>query len=252
MSLPGLFVVSTDTGVGKTFVASAIARTWRASGRRVGVLKPAASGADWLNGQLVADDAARLIAAIGGGVPQGRVAPFVFAEPLAPPVAARRLGTPLEFARVVEAVVDCLEWWEPRADAMVVEGVGGLLCPLAEGATVADLAVLLDYPLLIVAHRGLGTLNHTLLTVEAARSRALRIAGVVLNGARPTEDPLAEGSNADELARRLGDVPILAEWPHGSEAAFDPVAPEAGGWYDRIKPPRFLWPRADKVATSGR
>jgi dethiobiotin synthetase len=252
MSLPGLFVVGTDTGVGKTFVASAIARTWRSAGRRVGVLKPAASGAEWREGRLVADDAARLIEAIGGGVPQDRVVPLVFEEPLAPPVAARRQGKPLDFARVVEVVADGLDWWESRADAMVVEGVGGLLCPLAEGATVADLAIALDYPLLIVAHRGLGTLNHTLLTVEAARSRALRIAGIVLNGARPTEDPIAEESNADELARRLGDVAILAEWPHGRSAGFEPVAPEAGGWYDLAKAPRFAGLRAEKVATTGR
>jgi dethiobiotin synthetase len=90
-----------------------------------------------------------------------------------------------------------------------------------------------------VARRGLGTLNHTLLTVEAARTRALRIAGVVLNGASPTEDPIAEGSNAEELARRLGDVPILAEWKFSDASEAQPVAPEAGGWYDLARPPRF-------------
>jgi dethiobiotin synthetase len=238
MTLPGLFVVGTDTGVGKTFVASAIARTWRESGRRVGVLKPVASGASLREGRLVSDDAEALIEAAGGGIPHDRVAPIVFAEPLAPPVAARRQGTPLSMRRVVDVVSGCLDWWQARAEVMVVEGVGGLHCPLAEGATVADLAIYLDYPLLIVAHRGLGTLNHTLLTVEAARTRALRIAGIVLNGARPTVDPIVEDSNAEELALRLGGVAILAEWEHGIDFDRSPVAPEAGGWYDLAKVPR--------------
>jgi dethiobiotin synthetase len=239
MTLPGLFVVGTDTGVGKTSVASAIARTWRLAGHRVGVLKPVASGARRVEGQLISDDAERLSEAVGGGIPFDRVAPIVFEEPLAPPVAARRLGDPLIFDRVAEAVSNCLDWWRDRADLMVVEGVGGLLCPLAEGSTVADLAILLDYPLLIVAHRGLGTLNHTLLTIEAARTRALRVAGVVLNGARPAESPVAEASNAEELARRLGDVAILADWGHGMmDFGRDPVALEAGGWYDLARAPR--------------
>ena len=204
MTIPGLFVVGTDTGVGKTFVASAVARAWTLAGRRVGVLKPVASGAGPREGRLVSDDAESLIRAVGGGIPHDRVAPIVFEEPLAPPVAARRRGESLAMGEVWRAARESLAWWEVRADRMVVEGVGGLLCPLAEGATIADLAVLLDYPLLIVAHRGLGTLNHTLLTVEAARSRSIRIAGVVLNGARPSADPIAEASNAEELAIRPG------------------------------------------------
>jgi dethiobiotin synthetase len=232
MTLPGLFVVGTDTGVGKTLVASAIARSWRASGHRVGVLKPVASGAEIRGGRLISEDAERLIEAVGGGIPHERVAPILFEEPLAPPVAARRRGTPLVMGDVARIVAESLAWWEDRADVMVVEGVGGLLCPLAEGATVADLAVFLDYPLLIVAHRGLGTLNHTLLTVEAARSRGLRVAGVVLNGARPTADPIAEATNAEELALRLGGVAVLAEWPHLETFDSAPVAPEAGAWYD--------------------
>src|SRR6516162_3253545 len=181
--MTGLFVTGTDTGVGKTFVAAAIARSLIAAGREVGVLKPVATGAERVGEGWRCADAEALIEAIGGGVPLDRVAPLRFEEPLAPSVAARRLGSPLDRARVLSVVGDALAWWAGRAEVMVVEGVGGLLCPLAEGTTVADLAVALDYPLVIVARRGLGTLNHTLLTVEAARLRGLRVAGVVLNGA---------------------------------------------------------------------
>ena len=252
MMLPGLFVVGTDTGVGKTRVASAIARSWRESGRRVGVLKPVASGAEFRDGHLISSDTRELIDAVGGGIPFDRVTPIVFEEPLAPPVAARRRGTPLLMSEFSRAVAESLSWWEDRAEVMVAEGVGGLLCPLAEGATVADLAVLLDYPLLIVARRGLGTLNHALLTVEAARLRSLRIAGVVLNGALPTSDPVAEATNAEELALRLGGIAVLADWEHGDASNHARVAPEAGGWYDLTKPPRPLQevPRARAPAGS--
>lgn len=249
-TLPGLFVVGTDTGVGKTRVASTIARVWAGSGRRVGVLKPAATGAVLRDGAWASEDADALIAAIGGGVTPDRVAPFLYEEPLAPPVAARRAGSPLAWDEVARAVAGALAWWAERAEVMVVEGVGGLLCPLAEGATIADLAVALDYPLLVVARRGLGTINHTLLTVEAARARGLRVAGVLLNGDRPTADPIAEATNADELSRRLGGVAILGEWPHEKAPDAEPpaaVAAEVATWYDRAMTSRLLdsahaWP----------
>jgi dethiobiotin synthetase len=215
--LPGLFITGTDTGVGKTRIAAAIARILTAAGRRVGVLKPIATGAERRGDSWCCDDAAALIEAVGGGGATERVAPLLFEEPLAPPVAARRQGEPLTHARVLDATRAALDWWGDRAEVMVVEGIGGLLCPLAEGTTVADLAVALDYPLVVVARRGLGTLNHTLLTVEAARRRGLRVAGVVLNGAGPTADPTAEATNPEELARRLEGAALLAEVGHGED-----------------------------------
>jgi dethiobiotin synthetase len=233
-ALPGLFVVGTDTGVGKTRVASAIARTLVEAGRRVGVLKPVATG-----GVGASDDTSTLIAAIGGGVPREHVTPITFEEPLAPPVAARRQGTPLEFVQVLRALARALDWWADRADLMIVEGVGGLLCPLAEGATVADLAVALDYPLVVVARRGLGTLNHTLLTVEAARRRALRIAGLALNAAEPTADPLAEATNPDELARWLDAVPLLVELDHAEDPEALMNSIRAVAWSPRAGLPRY-------------
>jgi dethiobiotin synthetase len=234
MTVPGLFVVGTDTGVGKTRLASAIARTLVEEGRRVGVLKPVATGTAGVD-----DDTSALLAAVGGGIPRERVTPITFEEPLAPPVAARRLGRPLEFPEVERAVAEAIAWWAGRADVLIVEGVGGLLCPLAEGATIADLAVTLDYPLVIVARRGLGTLNQTLLTVEAARRRALRIAGVVLNAAEPTAHPLAEATNAEELARRLEGVPLLAEIGHADDPETLFATVRDIDWSTRAGVPRY-------------
>ncbi len=243
----GIFVVGTDTGVGKTRVAAAIARAWVGAGYRVGVLKPVSSGGYEQDGSLRSTDADALIAAISTedspfpAPPHDRVAPLIYPLPLAPVMAARAAHTPLEPAALVEAVRGAIEWWVTVAEAevMVVEGVGGLLCPLAEaGWTVADLAVRLDYPLVIVAHRGLGTLNQTLLTAEAARARGLRVAGVILNGSRPTDDPQVEATNAAVLASHLPWTPVLAEWPfqphdHG------PTTPEARDWVDLARFPRM-------------
>ena len=226
----GLFVTGTDTGVGKTFVAAAIARSLVVTGRKVGVLKPVATGATREGDGWRSGDAEALIEAIGGGVGLDRVAPILYEEPLAPPVAARRSGRPLAGDEVIRAVGEALAWWGDRAEVVVVEGVGGLLCPLAEGMTVADLAVALDFPAVIVARRGLGTINHTLLTVEAARSRGLRVAGVVLNGSGPAADPVAEATNRDELARRLDGVAVLADIRHEE----DPSATmDVLDWYER-------------------
>ena len=238
----GLFVTGTDTGVGKTRVASAIVADLASRGLAVGALKAVATGADWIDGHWRSDDVDALVAALGRSVPRERVAPLVFEAPLAPPVAARLAGEPLAFDRVFGATAEAIDWWAGPggADLLVVEGVGGLLCPIAEGATVADLAVALDYPLLVVAHRGLGTLNHTLLTVGAAQLRGLRVAGVVLNGARPTVDPIAERTNLDELSKRLTDVPILAVVPHLEGASTLPLSAAGLDWNGRVAAPRTL------------
>ena len=246
---PGIFVVGTDTGVGKTRAAAAIARTWMQLGHRVGVLKPVSSGAERVDGALHSGDVAELAAAITAAgspfppPPPDRVGPIVFEAPLAPPVAAQLAGEPLEPARVLAATGSALAWWAEVAGAelMVVEGVGGLLCPLAEGGwTVADLAQSLDYPLIVVAHGGLGTLNHTLLTVEAARSRGLRVAGMILNATRPDVDRATLDGNAAALGSFLPDppVPILASWGYDPGGSPVPVGAEANHWLDLAQVPR--------------
>jgi dethiobiotin synthetase len=205
----GLFVTGTDTGCGKTFVTAALARLLRRQGRAVCVCKPVATGAEWRDGRLIADDTL-LLAEAGERADLDAVTPWAFAEPAAPPVAARAAGTVLHLDEIVAAV----RRRAAGAEVLLVEGVGGLLCPLTDEATVADLAAALGLPLLIVARRSLGTLNHTLLTLEAARGRGLRVAGVVVSETAPPAG-LAERTNVDEL-RRLG-VPVLAVLPYGDD-----------------------------------
>jgi dethiobiotin synthetase len=205
----GLFVTATDTGVGKTAVACGLVAAWRAAGHDVGAMKPAQSGVT--DGEP--SDAALLAAAAGDADPPELVCPYSFADPLAPAVGARVAGVEISFARVLEAA----RALAARHAALVVEGAGGLLVPLTERETYADLAVALGLPVLVVARAGLGTVNHTALTVEALRARGLAIAGVVLNRAAPGADP-SEAFNAREI-ERLARVPIVGCVPYDPDAA---------------------------------
>ncbi len=205
----GLFISATDTGAGKTVIACAIARRWRGEGRAFRVCKPVATGASPYDDKLVSEDTLALARA-AGDTDLDAITPFTYAEPAAPPVAARRVGADVSLTALVEAV----RRRQPESGAVLVEGVGGLLCPLTQTEAVADLVGRLDLPLLVVARRSLGTLNHTLLTLEAARNRGLRVLGIVVNETAPVSG-LAEESNVAELRRRI-DVPILAVVPHGA------------------------------------
>jgi len=209
--MTGLFFTGTDTGVGKTVVSAAVARLLRGQGCRVRVSKPVATGAKLVNGRWLADDTIRLAEAAGTDELTA-ITPWVFAEPAAPPVAARLAGETLDLEQLIQAARRQGE----DGTIVIVEGVGGLLCPLTERATVANLAEALGLPLVVVTRRSLGTLNHTLLTLEAARSRDLAVAGVVVSETSPPESA-AERANVEELARRI-DVPLLAVVPHGAEA----------------------------------
>ena len=208
---PGLFFTGTDTGVGKTFITAAVARLLRQQGRSPAVFKPTATGAEWIDGRWRCQDTSRLAEAAGFVGALELVTPWAFPDAVAPPIAARRQGQTLSLENMVAAAAAC----GPAGSPLLVEGVGGLLCPLTEQGTVADLVAALGLPLVVVGRRSLGTLNHTLLTLEVARHRGLFVAGLVVN---ETERPhtLAEETNVDELRRRL-DVPLLAVVPHQEE-----------------------------------
>jgi dethiobiotin synthetase len=206
----GLFITATDTGVGKTYLTAMIARTLRQSGVRVGAYKPVCSGAETApDAQVSWGDVRVLTEAIGGEFESERVCPLRLRAPLAPPVAAKREGVSLDF----NAMKNGAAWWQGRVEILLIEGVGGLLCPLTEDKTIADLAVAIGYPLLIVARTGLGTINHTLLTVEAARNRGLKVAGVILNEAEPLAEGPGTEENPLEIARRA-NVRVLGSVKH--------------------------------------
>ncbi len=199
----GLFITATDTGVGKTEVACALLRGHRARGLDVVAMKPAQSGHE--PGE--ASDAERLGAAAGGAEPPELVCPYSFAAPLAPAVAARLEGKQVSMERILARARELAA----RHTALLVEGAGGLLTPLTERHTYADLAADLGLPVLVVARAGLGTVNHTALTCEALRARGIAVQGVVLNRLSERRDP-SEPYNPAEIERLTG-VPVLASLP---------------------------------------
>jgi dethiobiotin synthetase len=210
MTMRGLFVTGTDTDVGKTYVTSLIVRELQKDGIAVGVYKPVCTGADIRpNGEPTWRDVNALCRAIGGTDRHDRICPQRFRAPVAPPVAAG-----LEDRQVDSVLLRTgAAWWQDHVDMLVVEGVGGLLCPLTDDETVADLARDLGFPLVIVVRLGLGAINHTLLTVEVAQHRRLPLAGIVLNEVQPTKEPTSELAEGTEIARRC-PVPILAVVKH--------------------------------------
>jgi dethiobiotin synthetase len=209
----GIFVTGTSTEVGKTVVAAAIARTLAGEGRRVAVFKPAVTGLD----EGVEADHELLRRASGSKQSDGEIAPYRYGPPASPHLAAALAGEEIEPGQLRSAAAAAAE----GADAIVCEGVGGLLVPLSPGYLVRDLAVDLDYPLVVVAAPGLGTINHTLLTIEAARAAGLELAAVVLNPwpAQPSE---IEQSNRETIAGLAGvevhtfpevDLAAPESWP---------------------------------------
>lgn len=215
--MSAIFVTGTDTGCGKTAVACALARSLSAAGKRVRVLKPIETGC--VGG--VPADALALADAAGDDAPVERLCPYRLAIPAAPEVAARAENIAIALAPIEAALARA----RGDADLVIVEGAGGLLVPISPGLDMAGLASHLRLPILVVARAALGTINHTLLTLEAARARGLRVLGVVVSHACAGLSR-ADRQNLDLLLERL-PVPLLGELPFGARqlpAGFDSAA----------------------------
>ena len=196
--MEGAFVTGTGTEVGKTVVAAVIAHTLAASGKKVAVFKPAITGLD----DPGEPDHALLRRAAGSIQSDEEIAPYRYGPPASPHLAAAMAGERIEPTRLIEAAQAA----SANADALVCEGVGGLLVPLAPGYLVRDLAAELAMPLAIAASPGLGTINHTLLTIEGARTAGLEVTIVVLTP-WPEQPDRIEESNRETIAA-LGGVAV--------------------------------------------
>jgi dethiobiotin synthetase len=193
-----VFVTGTDTGVGKSVLAATICAGLAARGERVAALKPAVTGledpGEW------PPDHELLAAAASAGQSSDEVAPYRFGPAVSPHYAAELSGASIDADALLGAVRDAGE----GSDALVVEGVGGLMVPLTPEYLVRDLAADLALPVVIAARTGLGTINHTLLTLEAARSSGLRVAGVVMTPWPDDPEPIERSNRA--TVERLGRV----------------------------------------------
>ena len=201
--MSGLLVTGTDTGVGKTFVTRALALALRELGRRVSVMKPVETGV--ADGP---DDALAIRAAAADPASLDDVCPYRLRAPLAPSVAARLEGVAIDAGRLEALMRRRLR----EADVLLVEGAGGLLVPVVDSITWADLAARLGLPLLIVAANRLGTVNHCALTARVAGQMGLAVLGIVLSQPQAERDPSADTNPA--TITLLTCLPILAELPH--------------------------------------
>ncbi len=205
MTMPeSLFITGTDTGVGKTAVTASLAAVLHEQGLDVGVMKPVSSGGT--------GDAQLLKKAAGVSDSLDLINPIRLAAPLSPNVAAQ-----LEDRRILlEPVVNAYRRLTTLHDTVLVEGVGGLLVPIRDDFSVADLALQFGLPLVVVARAALGTINHTLLTLEAAATRGLRVRGVVYNTPQPGSLDTA-ALTSPEVVTRLTGIPSLGTLPFDPE-----------------------------------
>jgi dethiobiotin synthetase len=206
MSVRGCFVSGSDTGAGKTVVGCALVRALRARGVDVGVLKPIETGV----GEAGPLDAIALREAAGSDEAIDEICPQQFPLPAAPTVAAKHARCGVDLDAIDRAFTRCAA----QHEFVLAEGAGGLLVPVAAGLSMADLALRFDLPLIIAARAALGTINHTLLTLEAAAARGLELLGVVISHV-DGELSAADRANLDHLRealgeRMIGEIPPLA------------------------------------------
>ncbi|MCE2432570.1 MAG: dethiobiotin synthase [Candidatus Latescibacteria bacterium] len=216
----GIFVTGTDTEIGKTAITAGLAAVLKRRGINAGVMKPISAG-----GRA---DAKLLKRAARSDQPLDTINPIYLRDPLSPNIAARREEKILDLA----PVFDAFNHLSKIHDYLLVEGVGGLLVPITDDFLVADLAARLDLPLLIVARAALGTINHTLLTIEAARARGLQINSVIYNTlSAGSSDVSAQMS--PEVVTRISGVPSSGTIPYDPDVDVDAIC--LGGMVDLIE-----------------
>ena len=246
LPIPGLLITGTDTGAGKTIVAGAIADWFRRRHRRVAVCKPCATGCVHRREGLVSEDAEFLAACSDTPFPLDLICPVRYAQPLAPAIAAERMGQPLDWAAIDRSI----RLMSVGSDVMIVEGIGGIMVPMDQKMTVLDMAAQLRVPTVIVARAGLGTINHSLLTISALRGAGVRVAGVVVNR-YPTDVASAAEETNPRAIERWGKTSVLClvpeenivppKLPQGIVAAIDSV-----DWAGLIESAKDYPPRGTK------
>lgn len=213
----GLFVTGTDTGVGKTIIATGMVRLARKAGLRCVAMKPVETGCALRSGVLYPEDGALLVRASGGDITLDECTPVRFSTPASPARAAAMEGARVFLSDLVEHALAVAD----RADLIVVEGAGGLMVPIEGKLMMIDLIQRLGFPVLLVARSRLGTINHTLLSVEALRHRGIDLKGIVISGSDANPGPEEEFTVRD-ISVLVSPVPVLM-LPHlSSEVVDDP------------------------------
>ena len=224
----GIFVTGTDTDVGKTVVAAGLAGVLKERGIDVGVMKPIATGAVNTGKGLLSDDVRFLQEAIGCRDELRLINPVALELPLAPLVASRLEEYDIEVEKIQKAFSTLAQ----RHDYVIVEGIGGILVPIKADYYVSDLIKDLELPVVVVSRPGLGTINHTLLTISEARHKGIDVKGFIINGWNEEEAGIAEETNPDTI-KELSHIPLLGILP------FDPHVNvsglERGGLFQSVR-----------------
>lgn len=207
--MKGFFVTGTDTGVGKTVVSAILINILRLQGLKTCAMKPFETGAMREGDVLIPSDGMFLKDMAGMEESINYVTPVSLEKPLAPMVAAELEGIEIK----MEDVWKAYDFLKKRYEAIVVEGVGGLLVPIKKDYFVADLIEDFGLPVIIVSRPGLGTINHTLLTIRELNLRGIVVKGIIFNYSRPPEGTLAEETNPSVLAK-LTDIPVMGIIPY--------------------------------------
>jgi dethiobiotin synthetase len=212
--IPAYFVTGTDTGSGKTTIASALIRHFVDQGCKTVGMKPIASGCERINDQLVNEDVTALIQASNVIAPLTLVNPYHFMPAIAPHIAASQVGIHID----MDVILTAYRQLSALTDIVVVEGAGGFLVPVNSHQTLADLAVQLNIPIILVVGMRLGCINHALLTVEAIQSRGLHLAGWVANQVDPEMADFE--ANLESLQARI-EAPCLSVVRYGQPPQFE-------------------------------
>lgn len=204
----GIFITGTDTGVGKTVVAGALAMGLKKTGFSVGVMKPVETGCKKVGKRLVPSDAIFLKEATGVQDNLDIINPYRFEKPLAPAVASELEGIRIDITQILKTY----NILRKRYDIIIVEGAGGILVPVYKDYLFLDLIRDLRLPVLIVARPWLGTINHTLLTIRCAQEYGIPVIGFILNYTKDLKQDPSEKTNP-LVIKRLSNVPLIGIFP---------------------------------------
>ncbi len=212
----GIFITATDTEVGKTFVSGLLIRTFIQQGIKTGYFKPVASGCQSKNGILLSEDLLFVESFTNTKMEHGLHCPVRYSKPLAPLAAARLEKRPLN----LESIWESFERLKRKYSCLVVEGIGGVMVPLKKDYLVLDMMVDIKFPALVVCRPSLGTINHTLLTLQAIKSKEIPLLGFMTNGSIEKGDEAARTSPG--LISSFSSVPYLGHVPTYDEGLEDP------------------------------
>ncbi|MFA4918442.1 MAG: dethiobiotin synthase [Thermodesulfovibrionales bacterium] len=234
----GFFVTGTDTGVGKTIITAALIKVISRLGFTTGGMKPIESGCLQQGDVLVPSDGMfiKTIAHMEENIRQ--ITPCCFKSPLAPLPASEIEGLSVDLGKIRKAY----DYLSARYEAVVVEGIGGLLVPITRNYSVIDMAKNFNLPLIVVSRPSLGTINHTMLTVNYAIKEGLRVAGIIINYSQPPENTLAETTNP-EIIKQISPVPVIGIFPYLTDMESTTIEKAAGENLDIELVSAFLQPQ---------